>query len=254
MKNDIKTQQFGIGNLLYEGWQVFRANLKNILLVILCVYLPINIFISFIPLEDLLAQSNNAMYRLQILNAYNNAIKMIDFFIGTIAVVAIALIVEKSLQGETLSWFASLRYGLSKWLPALGTGLLAWFFIICLALLLIIPGIIWGIYYTFWVFVVALRNLNGKAALDYSESLVKGQWWRVFGTLFFLKIIQLIVSLAVSRLLNLVSGNPFYGIIPNTMVSIINVFFIVVMVIFFLNNDYRRKPARAEQIPLIEQP
>ena len=52
MENKIKSQKLGIGDLLGEGWQIYRANFKNILLVILCVYIPVNIIISFIPVDS----------------------------------------------------------------------------------------------------------------------------------------------------------------------------------------------------------
>ena len=180
--------------------------------------------------------------------------KILEFFIGTIATIGIASIVEKSLQGTTLSWGDSLRYGLSKWATAIGTGFLAGLILLGLTLLLIIPGIIWSLYYTFWIYVVALRNIGGKTALDYSKSLVEGQWWSVFGVFFVLGIIGFIVGLAIGFPLNLISDNQFFGIIPNTISDIVGAFFTVVTVVFFLNNDYRLKPVQVEQsaVPTIE--
>jgi hypothetical protein len=77
--------------------------------------------------------------------------------------------------------------------------------------------------------------------------LVEGHWWQVFGILFVLGIIGSIVGLAVSIPLNMISENQFFGIIPNTIVDIVSAYFTVVTVIFFLNNDYRIKPALVEQ-------
>ena len=249
MENKIKSRKLGIGDLLGEGWQLYRTNFKNILLVILCVYIPVNIIISFIPIDSFIQN-----YGSRGLQLYNNILKILEFFIGTIATIGIASIVEKSLQGTTLSWGDSLRYGLSKWGTAIGTGFLAGLILLGLTLLLIIPGIIWSLYYTFWIYVVALRSVGGKTALDYSKSLVEGQWWSVFGVFFVLGIIGLIVGLVIVFPFNLISDNQFFGIIPNTILDIVGAFFTVVAVVFFLNNDYRLKPVQVEQsaVPTIE--
>jgi hypothetical protein len=242
MESQIKSQEFGIGNLLSEGWRIYRANFTNILMVVLCVYIPVNIIISFIPVNYII--SNYGTRGIQLIN---DILKILESFVGAIATIGIASIVENTLQGTTLSWSDYLLYGLSKWSTAIGTGFLAGLILLGLTLLLIIPGVIWSIYYSFWIYVIALRNIDGKTALDYSKSLVEGHWWQVFGILFVLGIIGSIVGLAVSIPLNMISENQFFGIIPNTIVDIVSAYFTVVTVIFFLNNDYRIKPALVEQ-------
>jgi hypothetical protein len=242
METRIKSQKLGIGDFLGEGWQLYRVNFKNILLVILCVYIPINIIISLIPADSLLQE-----YGTRGLQLYNNLLKLPEFLIGTIATVGIAAIVEQSIKGKKLSWNDSLRFGLSKWITAIGTGLLGGVILLGLTLLFIIPGVIWSLYYSFWIYVVALRNVSGKSALDYSKSLVQGQWWRVFGIFFVFGIIGFVVGLAVIVPFNLISNNRFFDIIPNTVLDIVGAFFTVVTVVFFLNNDYRKKPVRVKK-------
>lgn len=46
---------------------------------------------------------------------------LFEIFIGIIATMAVAAIVEKAVDGESLAWFPALRYALSKWPAALGT-------------------------------------------------------------------------------------------------------------------------------------
>ena len=242
MDTRIKSQKFGIGNLFSEGWKIYQANFTSILLVVLCVYIPVNIIISFIPIDSLVQE-----YGTRGLQLYNNILKLLEFFIGTIATIGIATIVENSLQGTNLSWGDSLKHGLSKWVTAIGTGFLAGVILLGLTLLFIIPGIIWSLYYSFWVYVVALRNLSGKTALDYSKFLVQGQWWSVFGIFFVFGIVGLIIGLTIGFLFGLISDNQFFSIIPNTILDIVGAFFTVVTVVYFLNNDYRLKLVQDEQ-------
>ena len=53
MNTPIKTQRFGVSDILGEGWRLYRTNFSNILLVVLCVYIPVNIILAFIPVNVL---------------------------------------------------------------------------------------------------------------------------------------------------------------------------------------------------------
>jgi len=234
MESKIKSQRLGIGDLFSVGWQLYNANFTDILRVILWVYIPINLVVALLPVEW--GQPGAVTQEAQL---YNNIVQLLEFFVGIIATMGIAVIVEKAVHGETLAWHDALRHGLSRWLSAIGTGLLGGLILLGLTFLLIIPGIIWSLYYAFWIYVVALRAVGGKTALDYSKRLVLGQWWRVFGTFFVIGFTGLIVVLTVTFLLTLIADNPLANLIINTVANIVGAFFLVVTVVFFLNTDHQ---------------
>jgi hypothetical protein len=245
MDSKIRSQKLGFGDLVVEGWKIYKSNFMNILLVVLFVYIPYNIIILFIPQKSLV-QKYGSLPGLFL----NDIILQILVLLTTIATIGIALIVEKSLQGTTLSWIDTLNYSLSKWPSAIGTGLLSFLIVLGLSFLLIIPGIIWAVYYTFWVYVVAIRNIRGKTALDYSRSLVKGQWWSVLGTLFVIRIVELLIGVVILFIFtHFISNIQFLSVIPGTINDIVGSFFTVVIVVYFLNNDYRLKPIQTQQTP-----
>lgn len=64
------------------------------------------------------------------------------------------------------------------------------------SLLLIIPGIIMGIYYSLAIWVYFYEGIKGNAALKRSRELVKDYWWAVFGRL-------ILVGLVVGFVINL---------------------------------------------------
>lgn len=234
MESKIKSQRLDIGDLFSAGWRLYNANFTDILRVILWVYIPINLVIALLPAEWRLPGVGAQEVRL-----YNNIVQLLEFFVGIIATMGIAAIVEKAVHGETLAWQAALRHGLSRWLSAIGTGLLGGLILLGLTLLLIIPGLIWSLYYAFWIYAVALRAVGGKTALDYSKRLVLGQWWRVFGIFFVIGITGLIAILVVTFLLTLIADNPLANLIINTVTNVVGAFFLVVTVVFFLNTDYQ---------------
>jgi len=229
MESNIKTKSFGIGDLLVEGWAVYKVNIQTILTVVLCVYIPIDLILSFVP---------------QGTQLYNLVVRILEFFVGIIATLAIAIITEKTIEGERVSWQEALKFGLSKWTKAIGTGFLSGVRILGFTLLFIIPGVIYSLYYFFWDYVVALRDRSGREALEYSKNLVEGQWWRIFGITLFFSLVAVALSLGISYLANMISNNQFFSIIPSILIDIISSFLIVMYVLLFLNNDfvYRHQP------------
>lgn len=208
-------------------------------MVTLCVYVPVNILISFIP-GGLFIQE----YGTGGIQIYFSILNLMWFFMWPIATLGIIMIVEKAMQGTSYTWREALHYSLSKWTTVIATDLLGSAILLGLHLLFILPGVIWTIYYVFWIYVVALRNLGGKKALDYSRNLVEGQWWRVFGISFVLWIISfvavgLIATIAI--LLNVIFRNPVFGILTGSIGAIVDSYFVVVATVFFLNTDNRRK-------------
>jgi hypothetical protein len=248
----IKTQKYGVGKLLSTGWQLFLINFKNIFLVTLCVYLPIIIITSYNPFEYVGTAHGTEGQRF-----YTQISGLLTALFGLIATIGITGIIDKSLAGENLPWRDALRFGFSKWAPVFGTNVLGGLIILGLTLLLIVPGIIWGVFYLFSVYVVSLRNISGKNALDYSKNLVVGQWWRVFGINALLGIIGALFVVAITYLTKLISTNQFILIIPNFINYLVYSFIEVVMLLLFLNSDYlKNRPTDSglQETPIVNAP
>ena len=58
-----------------------------------------------------------------------------------------------------------------------------------LSLMLLIPGIMWAVYYTFIMQAVVLKRLSGTKAVAYSKSLVQGRSWQEFGAMLIVYIL-----------------------------------------------------------------
>jgi len=100
--------------------------------------------------------------------------------------------------------------------------------------------------------VVALRNLSGKQALNYSKSLVKGQWWRVAGISILFFALNFFAMMVVSVPLAFISENPFFTVVNYTLIDIVAALFDVMTIVFFLNTEYLRTHAAAfVEAPLI---
>lgn len=233
--HDIADTRYGLGKVIATGWYQYRKHFKSILPIFLIVYVPINIALSFVPVDYLIENHGLDGFRL-----YMKLIELTEFFIGVLATMSLARLIKSSLIGSPVTWQAALHHAGSRWAASIGTGLLAGVIVLGLLLLLIVPGVIWGLYYVFFVYVVALRGLSGKAALDYSKGIVKGQWWRVLGYLAVIQVLALAASLAVTSPFFFMPEGRIIEILSNTLSDIVSALFLAMTAVFFLNNDFLR--------------
>jgi hypothetical protein len=236
MLSEIRKRKFCLGDILSGSWTVFKEHFKTVFLILLIVNVPIFIVESMIP-DDESALEEGESGLLKMLGS--SIISYASYAITVLATMGIAFVIEGALEGKKIPYDLALKRSLSRWVAVMLTGILAWLILLGLTLLFIVPGIIWAVYYTFYVLVVALRGKIGKPALNYSKSIVKGQWWWVFWVTLVLGILHLFILGFIAL--------PFLLLAPRSLISqiiatplglIVSGFYTVTLVIFFLNLDY----------------
>jgi hypothetical protein len=242
----IKTHKMNVIELFGEGWKYYTANFVKILLITICIYIPINTIVELIPVHESLQDDPVRLAQL-----YARLYQGLETWIGCIATAGIAAIVENTiLSGNNLSWGDALRKGVSRWGSAVGTSIVSGFILLGLYLLLIVPGVIWSVYYTFWLYVVALRNIGGKTALDYSKNLVVGQWWRVLGVIIVIAVADIATNFIVGVPTWFLPDNIILNVLSTTVLDVVSGLFTVTSIVFFLNTDYLKNNAQSENQPV----
>jgi hypothetical protein len=249
MISEIHTGQFGISDILREGWRVYASKLTTILPIVLIIYGPFLLLLAFIPEKALTDSLGKVGFML-----LQQGLFLVFGFVALISNVGIAHVVEKAVLGEDVTWRNALRFGASRWPAAFLTNLLASVILFGLMFLFLVPGIIWSVYYNFWIYAVANRGLSGKKALDYSKNLVKGQWWRVCG----IQVVSFIIAggiiLAISQLLALILAGQLFAVMNSLVTFLIASVLSVILNVWFLNIDYLKHPTRdKENAPAIEE-
>jgi len=94
------------------------------------------------------------------------------------AYIGIFLLVKNDYQGNELEIFKGTKkyFWSYLWLSILTT-----IFVLLWTCLLIVPGIIYSVFYSFAVYAFFFEDLKGMQAIKRSISLVKNYWWPVFG-------------------------------------------------------------------------
>ncbi len=278
MEIDIRSNKLGLGQVLRAGWRMYRANFTDILLITLCVYIPLNLFLAM-PMyvnrySGVIGWINRKLLESYLVESSFSFPDIVEWLIQTMATLGIIKIVANAIQGKTIPWTDAIKHAFSKWgkafdallLSALITWaptlLLGWLLqfvtglaefirelLILSVLLLIIyivsaiRSVIYTLYYMFSVYAIALRDKKGKAALDHSKALVEGQWWRlawIQGVIVFIVGLPGMVT---------TSDNIALGAGLNMVGGIVKAFSAVTFTILFLNNE-----VFCEQRPATEAP
>ena len=105
------------------------------------------------------------------------------------------LLVKNNYEGKPLAIFKETKK--SVW-SYIGLTILTSIFILLWALLLIIPGVIYSIFYSLAIYVFFFEDKKGMAAIRRSKELIKGYWWPVFGRYCFLTLVMWVFGVIIS--------------------------------------------------------
>ena len=224
--HNIKSHEYSLGELLSHSWKLYKNNFWLFVVIFLIIYIPIDILSFFAP---------------------GTVVNIITFIATPIPVMAIAYAVNKILKKQKVTYGRALNEAFSKLFWALGTTILEAILLFGLLLLLVVPAIIYSVYWMFYLYPIILHNQYGGKALSYSESVVKGRWWKVFG--FSIVLILLLLTSALLIVLPfiylypdieselLLTPYPLLDILLNSLTYLAFAFFEVIFVVFFINLD-----------------
>jgi hypothetical protein len=222
--------------VLALSWTVWLRNFGVIALLMLLTAIPTNLILEAVaPAADATPRDFGRFIRVTML---------LQLLLGSLSAMGIAYVVAEAVAGREVRFGAALKHAFSRWLAAVGTGFLENIILACLFLLLIVPGIIWLGYYTFSIYVVALRELAGKRALDYSKDLVRGRWWRVVGFVFTLLAMTVFPLILLQSAFP--SDNRIVWFVTSTLGDLVTSFMTVAIGLLFLNLDALKQAGRLD--------
>ncbi len=253
----MRSAEFDFPDILFHGLRSYIRLFPKILLIILCVNLPIHLMWAWL-LASVPLGTGDSQARQSVVQSLFHVLNVLDVLAGSIAILALTFLVEQSLLKQEASWWAALRHGVSRWPSTFVTGLVYICIVFGLALLFIIPGIIWMVYYTFWVYVVAVRNLNFKDALDYSKRLVKGREWEVFFIQLGLGLLVILPIIWLMQYASSATTDPLTLFAITLASDLILALPVTMQIVWFLNLDaprlYARQRGARRQARIAPQP
>ena len=163
------------------------------------------------------------------------AIFLISTYFFIKAYIAFVLLIKNDFKGDSKELLKSSQEYV--W-PYIALSLLTIVLLLLWALLLIIPAIIFSVFYSMAYMVLFFENKKGMAAIRRSKELVKGYFWPVFGRIFLMSILMTMFLAIISWPMNYFSEDSLgFGLI-NLLVQIIS-FLIGPISLFFTYNIYK---------------
>ncbi|WP_105615830.1 hypothetical protein [Vallitalea okinawensis] len=213
----LEIPQKKISTLYKKSWELYKKNFFHIAIIIIAVYGPLGLISYYVD------SNFDWLTSMQI----KSLIEQLIAIVATLSIINLIIDVE----GE---WHSAVEKGFKSWGVMIVTNITALITLTLLSFLLIIPGLIWAVYYTFAVQVVVLNRLWGKKALDYSKKVVQGNWWYILGvevlTFLILFIASIILMLPFEPLPEM-----YFSIIGEVILSLIMVFLPIVNTVLFIH-------------------
>ncbi len=125
-------------------------------------------------------------------------IVLINIFLGILVAVAGIKAVGQVVKNEKLDIKNTFSIGWKRYWKFLLLSILLAFIIGFGGILIIIPGIVFLVWYAFSKFILIEEKTGILIALGRSKNLVQGKFWRVFGRLFVFGVFSGLVSILVS--------------------------------------------------------
>jgi hypothetical protein len=226
MKNPSQTNSFSIGEVLSKSWSVFSGNFINILLVVLLTYLPVNLISYAVG-----GHFSDSM----IVSARYFPLTLLSHLWSNVGLMIIILISSRHIHNDvTVNLTEDFKNAFSRWWSCLGTQIISGLIVIGLLFCLIVPGVIWAIYYSFIIQIVVLKKVGGKTALNYSKSLVKGNS-KTFAILFIIRLISIAPEYIATHFTQQASGLAILA--TGTVIDLFTAFFTIIFTVMFLRLD-----------------
>jgi len=237
MDNTIFEKRLSIIKILQTSWGMYKNNFLLISLFTFIAYFPINLILFSKTTPSLFEEPAQYYKHFQ----FNAALELI---LGIITTIAIAFVVKSIIEKQSLSFGTILKKTATKWPAVVGTKILMnlW---VGLYFLLIIPGIMFMIYWLFAIYAVIFKKIYFKEAMDYSKNIVRGRWGIVFLYSIIFTGLYILSAGIFGALFSITDiyfiDNLFITALSDTCVNILLSFYSVVFVIFFINFDKTKK-------------
>lgn len=183
-----------VGAILREAWEFYREHLLLILALVATIWIPCELFSSYMDFHVIGEDNFRQSFKLQ---------QFLENFFGIIATAAVISVVLKGMRGQPSGYLASMEDGFLYWGKMWWMRFVQGFLLVCLFILLIIPGIYYLVRWSLAEAVVVSEGISGMKALRRSAELTHGHFWPIvwLGTvlmLFFLLPVGIYILLIMA--------------------------------------------------------
>jgi hypothetical protein len=198
-----------LGEILDVSIKLVRRNWRTLATLVLIAAVPVAIVSLLIttstttydPTTDVRTRDDGSAYGAGV--AVHQLLQLVLYLLATVACFGA---IADGYLGRRPEWRSSLGFAARRAPMALVMGILAFLGIVAGFIALIIPGIFLAVRWSVALPALLLERRGPVAALGRSWRLVKGFWWKVFGTLFVAYLLVFVLSLAIGGVVGFLLG------------------------------------------------
>lgn len=197
----------GVIGLLSNSWELFTANFNQWAKLVSMIVVPMLVYFLGYGLMFMGAENE-----LMVLTALGGLMAVVGYVVALLAGLwlGVASVEAADRFADKKTYVFRKLWSLNTWSLIIQTGVAALIYAMTLyfgLFLLIIPGILFAIWFLFTKYAVILDKKTDLFALQYSYQIVKGRWWQVFWRCFgFGVLMMIIVGVVVGILLGIGYG------------------------------------------------
>jgi hypothetical protein len=225
-------QTISFGDTFNSAFVTWKKHFIKIAIVAIVVYTPAQILIEIasVLFQNIFPADDISNVRLM-----NNIYNLIRQLIGSIAVLGIINFVylQLSESDKTLSSYDIIVHGLKKWPDFMLASIVAGFKILLYLLLLIIPGIYKGVRLSFLDCIIATKDKSIDDSCNDSEFIVENNWWRIFGFIVLLLLIEFFNELVFVIPLFSFAESHVASVLLGVLIKIFTSFLVVVRATYY---------------------
>lgn len=196
--------------ILNKSLELVKAHHRGLFTYVLALFVPVLLYSIFLSLVGQIVWVNILLSIL---------LTVVQMWVGLALTKELAERYEQK-PAETIE--TQLKNTTSLIIPSIFISILTTLIILGGTLLLVVPGIIFSVWYMFGNVALVLDNKKGMAALKESKRLVHGRWWQVF-------FAAVLPTVAIVLLLILID------IVLNAIFGIVNVSLIIELISSFIS-------------------
>jgi hypothetical protein len=191
-----------VGDVLDRGVRLFIARLPLLFGINFIVMIPVFAFSILQPflLKSLVESAQSGRSPVAAFGALlggAGGATLLYMLVLPIAVAATLTVTIREYLGQTVSVGDALGTAFRRFPALLGTGFIVWLLTLLGFMACCIPGIYVSVIYLFASQVVIAESTAGMTALNRSNSLVSGHWWRIFAVNALIFLISAVVQAMV---------------------------------------------------------
>jgi len=218
-----------------DALKTWWRNLKKIVFIylrgIILALIPLAVIAILLGINYWAGDSLGLGFRLStLIITVLGSLVSLYFFVR--AYISLFLLVKNDYAGKEKEIFAQTR---KLFWPYIGLVLLTAIFVLLWTLLLIIPGIIYSVLYSFACYALFFEDKRGLAAIRRSVKLVTGYFWPVFGRFLFVGVIVWIFSMLISIPISLTATDSLFSSIWSGVVQVISLITGPIVLIYTYN-------------------